>query len=90
MKKADIVEHVASDGAMTKQSAESAVGAVFASITEALARGEDVAVAGFGRFARTERPAREGRNPRTGERIAIGPSCGVSFKAAKALKDALN
>ena len=89
MKKADIVEYVPSEGAMTKRAAEAAVGAVFASIAEALARGEDVTVAGFGRFAQTERPAREGRNPRTGERIAIGPSSGASFKAAKALKDAL-
>ena len=63
---------------------------MFASLADALAGGEDVAVAGFGRLARTERPSREGRNPRTGERIAIGPSSGVSFKAAKALKDALN
>ena len=55
-----------------------------------MARGEEVAVGGFGRFARTERPAREGRNPRTGERIAIGRSAGVSFKAGKALKEALN
>ena len=90
MKKADIVQHVASEGAMTKPAAEAAVGAVFASIAEALARGEDVTVAGFGRFVRTERPAREGRNPRTGERIAIGPSSRVSFKAGKALKEALN
>ncbi|MCY4502597.1 MAG: HU family DNA-binding protein [Alphaproteobacteria bacterium] len=90
MRKADIVEFVASEGAMTKRDADAAVGAVFASIAEALARGEDVTVAGFGRFARTERPARAGRNPRTGERIAIGPSSGVSFKAGKVLKDALN
>ena len=66
MKRADIVAHVASEGAMTKQAAETAVGAVFASISEALARGEDVTVTGFGRFARIDRPAREGRNPRTG------------------------
>ena len=45
-------------------------------------------VAGFGRFARTEGPARKERNPRTGVAIAIGPSAGVSFKAADALKDA--
>ena len=90
MKKRDVVERVAGEAGITKQAAEAAVGAVFASIAEALARGEDVAVVGFGRFARTARPAREGRNPRTGERIAIGPSVGVSFKAAKALKDALN
>ena len=60
------------------------------STAEALACGGDVTIAGFGRFARTERPAREGRNPRTGERIAIGASSGVSFKAGKALKEALN
>lgn len=78
------------EAGITKQVADAAVGAVFASIAEALARGEDVTVAGFGRFARTDRPAREGHNPRTGERIAIGPSAGVSFKAGKALEDALN
>ena len=90
MKKRDIVERVAGEAGITKQAVEAAVGGVFASIAEALARGEDVAVAGFGRFARTERPAHEGRNPRTGERIAIGPSSGVSFKAGKVLKEALN
>ena len=45
---------------------------------------------GFGRFSRKSRSAREGRNPRTGERITIGPSATVSFRASKALKDALN
>ena len=90
MKKRDVVERVAGEAGITKQAADAAVGAVFASIAESLARGEDVGVAGFGRFARTDRPAREGRNPRTGERLAIGPSFGVSFKAAKALKDRLN
>ena len=90
MKKRDVVGRVADEAGITKQAAEAAVGAVFASIAEALARGDDVTIAGFGRFARTERPAREGRNPRTGERIAIGPSSGVSFKAGKVLKEALN
>ncbi len=90
MKKSDIVERVAGEADMSKQAAEAAVGAVFASIADALARCEDVTVTGFGKFTRNDRPAREGRNPRTGERIAIGPSAGVSFKAGKALKDALN
>ena len=90
MKKRDVVERVAGEADLTKQAADTAVGAVFASIAEALARGEDVAVAGFGRFSRTERPERECRNPRTGERVAIGPSSGASFKAAKALKEALS
>ena len=63
---------------------------IFDAIAEALARDEDVSIVGFGRFTRKDRPAREGRNPRTGERIAIGPSAGVSFKAGKPLKDSLS
>ena len=76
MRKVDIPDHVASDGGMTKRAAETAVGTVFVSVAEAPTRGEDVKVAGFGRFALNSPPA-------------IGPSSGVSFKAAKALKDAL-
>ena len=90
MKKTEIVERVAGEAGITKQAAQTAVGAVFDAITEALARSEDVSVAGFGRFARKDRPAREGRNPRAGERISIGPSAGVSFKAGKPLKDSLS
>ena len=90
MKKRDIVDRVAGEAGITKQAAEAAVGGAFASIAEALARGDYVSIPSFGRFARTERPAREGRNPRSGERITIAPSSGVSFKAGKALKDALN
>ncbi len=86
----EIVERVAGEAGIGKQAAQAAVGAVFASVAETLARGEDVSVVGFGRFSRNDRAARECRNPRTGERIAIGPSAGVSFKAGKALKDALN
>ena len=90
MKKTEIVERVAGEAGITKQAAQTAVGSVFDAIAEALARGEDASIAGFGKFTRKDRPAREGRNPRTGERIAIGPSAGVSFKAGKPLKDALN
>ena len=88
--KTEIAERAAGEAGITKQAAQAAVDAVFASIGDALARGEDVTVAGFGRFSRNERLAREGGNPRTGERIAIGPSVGVSFKVGKALKDGLN
>ena len=49
-----------------------------------------VAIMGFGTFTGKSRPAREGRNPRTGERIAIGASNSVSFKAGKALREAVN
>ena len=89
MRKVNIPDHVARDGGMTKRAAETAVGTVFVSVAAAPARGEDVKAAGFGRFALNSRPAREDRSPATGERTAFGPSSGVSFKAAKALKDAL-
>ena len=90
MQKSDIVEHVGREVAMGKGGAQDAVDAVFSTIAGSLARGEDVAVAGFGKFSRKSRPAREGRNPRTGEPVAVAASATVSFKAAKALKDALN
>ena len=90
MKKSDIVDHVAGETGMSKQAAEGAVAAVFTAIAGSLARGEDVAVAGFGSFSRKSRPARQGRNPRTGEPLTIGPSNTASFRASKALKDALN
>lgn len=90
MKKSDMVERVAGEAGMTKQAAETAVDDVFAAIAEALARGEDVTVIGFGKFSTNSRPARMGRNPRTGEPVAIRPSTTVSFKVGKALKEALN
>lgn len=90
MQKRDIVERAAREAGIAKPEARAAVGAVFDAIAEALARGEAVSILGFGRFARTERAAREGRNPRTGETVAIGPSSGVSFRAGRTLKNALN
>jgi DNA-binding protein HU-beta len=88
MEKSDFAECAAGEAGKTKRAAGGTVRAVFSVITGALVRGEDVTVAGFGRFFRKSRPAREGRNPRTGERIAIGPSSTGSFRAGKALKDA--
>ena len=90
MKKKDLVDRVAGEAQVTERAAGTAVDAVFAAIGEAVARGEAVTVPGFGRFAAKSRPAREGRNPRTGEPIAIGPSTAVSFRAGKGLKEALN
>ena len=90
MNRKDIAARVADEAGIGMAAAEAAVAAVFAAMTEALARGEDVSVAGFGRLSRKDRPARQGRNPATGEAMTIGPSSGASFKAAKALKDALN
>ena len=59
---------------VTRATADSLVGAVFSAIAEALARDETVAIAGFGKFDVRSRPARTGRNPRTGEPVAIAAS----------------
>ena len=75
MNNRDIVERAAREVGIATPEARAAVGAVFAAIAEALARGEAVSVIGFDRFARTERVARTGRNPRTGEPMAPPPAC---------------
>ena len=69
---------------------QSPVDAVFEVIAEALAREEAVRIAGFGTFETKSRSARTGRNPRTGESVSIPASKAPSFKAAKALRDAVN
>lgn len=74
---------------MTKKDAEKAVNALFASIEEALARGDKVQLVGFGTFEVKERAARVGRNPRTGEEISIAATKVPVFKAGKALRDAV-
>lgn len=67
-----------------------AVDAVVDAIVAALKQGDKVAIAGFGNFEVRDRPARQGRNPRTGEAVQIAASKNPAFKAAKALKDAVN
>ena len=62
---------------------------VAAAITDTLARGESVAIAGFGTFTPRARAARQGRNPQTGEPIAIAASTVPTFKAGKTLRDAV-
>ncbi|WP_024889838.1 HU family DNA-binding protein [Luteimonas huabeiensis] len=90
MKKSDLVNSVAAKSDLTKAQASTAVDAVFDTIIEALAQGEDVTIAGFGTFEVRVRAARTGRNPRTGEEIQIPASKNPAFKAGKALKDAVN
>ena len=63
--------------------------AVFAAISNALKQGQEVRLTGFGTFATSVRKATTGRNPRTGEQLAIGESTSVRFKAGRALKDSL-
>jgi len=81
---------VAQSTGMTKAKATEAIHAVLGGIQEALKRGDRVAIAGFGVFEVTQRAAREGRNPQTGEPIQIKASRAVRFKPGKGLRDALN
>ena len=89
MTKSELASHVASQASLPKAQAERAVDALFSAIGEALARSESVTIPGFGTFAAKARAARQGRNPRTGETIAIAASKAPSFKAGKALREAV-
>ena len=75
---------------MNKAVARDAVDSVFATIGEALANGDEVRIEGFGTFSARTRPTCTGRNPRTGEATSISASKSPSFKAGKALRDAVN
>ncbi|WP_347259576.1 HU family DNA-binding protein [Rudaea sp.] len=90
MNKGEFVTAVADSAEMSKADAGRAVEAVIEVITKALKKGDSVALVGFGTFLARKRAARTGRNPRTGQTIKIKASKNPSFKAGKALKDALN
>jgi DNA-binding protein HU-beta len=88
MNKTDLINAVAAAG-FTKKDADKAVAAVFGAIEGALAKGDKVQLIGFGTFEVRERAAKEGRNPKTGEKITIAASKVPAFKAGAALKDAV-
>lgn len=90
MNKNDLVAHVADSVGLSKTDATKAVDAVLEGIADSLKKGDEVRLVGFGTFAVTERAASEGRNPRTGEKIAIPASKQPKFKPGKTLKDVLN
>lgn len=87
MTKADLVSKIAGDGGITKAQAEKAVDGFVSAVTEALSAGDKVTLVGFGTFSVGSRTAREGRNPRTGEKITIPASKVVKFKPGKSLSD---
>jgi DNA-binding protein HU-beta len=88
--KNDLVAVVAGKTGLSKADSASAVESVLDAITDALTRGDDVRLVGFGTFSITNRRATQGRNPRTGERIQIPASKQPKFKAGKSLKDSVN
>ena len=90
MTKAELTESVASKVDLPRATAERAVNTLFDDIVAALKRGDKVNISGFGTFAVSERKARTGRNPKTGETIEIAASRAPKFKPGKTLKDALN
>lgn len=90
MNKAELIDAIASAADINKSDAGRALDAVIDNVTDALKRGDQVALVGFGTFSVKHRAGREGRNPQTGETIQIKPSNVPGFKAGKALKDAVN
>ena len=87
--KKDLAEKVAESADLTKNKAAEAVNAVFEAISETLKDGGEVSVSGFGKFEVSERAARQGVNPATGEKIQIAASKAPKFKPAKVLKEAV-
>ena len=90
MNKAEFVAAMAEKAGLSKKDAEKALKAFTDVVAEELKKGEKVQLVGFGTFEVSERAAREGRNPQTGETMKIAASKSPKFKAGKALKDALN
>lgn len=90
MNKTELVAAVAEQAGLSKRDAEAAVKAFTDVVAEALKAGDKIQLVGFGTFEVSERAAREGRNPRTGETMTIEASKTPKFKAGKALKDLVN
>ena len=89
MNKSEFVAVVAAKTNLSQAEAGRVVDAFLATVTEALARGEDIRLSGFGSFEVVEQGARTGRNPRTGQEIAIPASKAPKFRAGAALKAAV-
>ncbi|MDE5776940.1 MAG: HU family DNA-binding protein [Lachnospiraceae bacterium] len=90
MNKTELVAAMAEKPELSKKDAEKALKAFVDVVSEELSKGEKIQLVGFGTFEVAERPARDGRNPRTGEAMKIPASKNPKFKAGKALKDAVN
>lgn len=89
MTKSEFVDHVAQKSGLEKGQSGKAVDAVLAVIEETLARGGEISFSGFGKFHVTDRSARQGVNPRTGEAIQIAASRVPKFSAGSGLKKAV-
>lgn len=89
MNKSELVDKVASAADLSNAAAQKAVDALIATVQTAVSSGDKVTLPGFGAWSRTERKARMGRNPRTGEPVQIAASKGVKFTAGAGFKSAV-
>jgi DNA-binding protein HU-beta len=90
MNTADLADHLAaSDPSLTKVKAKEILDTVLTALRDAAVKGEEVSLPGFGKFKVQDKPARQGRNPRTGETLEIAATKKLVFQPAKPLKDAL-
>jgi DNA-binding protein HU-beta len=89
MRKQDLVRVVAKESNLPESKAAPVVNALFDAIERALANGDEVAISGFGTFRVVDRPAREGRNPQTGQPMKIGPGRSPAFRPGAGLKRAV-
>ena len=90
MNKSELIEHIAKQADISKAAAGRALEAMIGGVSSTLKKGGTVTLVGFGTFAVATRPARTGRNPRTGETIKIKKAKTPKFRPGKGLKDALN
>lgn len=90
MKKKELIEHIANYADISQATARAALEGAIDGITSTLAQKQTVQITGFGTFSTSERNAREGRNPQTGEPIKIAASTVASFKSGANLKNAIN
>lgn len=90
MTKAELIDAVADAAGVSKADAERTVGAFFDTVVSSAMKGDKVAWPGFGSFSTTQRPARTGRNPQTGEPVQIKASTAMKFSASSTLKNTLN
>jgi DNA-binding protein HU-beta len=90
MNQADLIAAIAERTGLTKADAGKAVEALVGTITDAMKKGDEVRITGFGTFGISERGERQDRNPQTGAAITIAVSRAAKFTAGKSVKDALN
>jgi DNA-binding protein HU-beta len=90
MTKNELAEHVARRTGLAASQSRAAIEATIETVSDELAAGGEVALAGFGKFSVSHRAARQGRNPSTGQTIQIAASKAAKFSAASALKKRLN